>query len=197
MLYHQIEVDLQNPGRLGIRFTIHAPELPSAVAGGVDPAAVDDAWLSSRSNEELAALVSEARSLISRCFEMRFTGNRPLQLEHNLAFGSPETIRRPRTANPPPPACLEATLEAANPGPPQELKIRLAPDAEKRLLLVVTRPGSFPATRDLAAGERTSIPLPNPPPAPEPRIRRILLWILPGVVFVVWILAIRRWNFRT
>lgn len=61
--------------------------------------------------------------------------------------------------------CQLAFASAANPG--QQLQVSLAEKAEKRLLLVITRPGEFPVTRDLAPGDSYSVELPEPPPKPR------------------------------
>lgn len=39
------------------------------------------------------------------------------------------------------------------------LELRLMPDSGKRLLFVITRPGTFPATRDLAPGDELELVL--------------------------------------
>ncbi|MEM7012849.1 MAG: hypothetical protein AAF585_15345 [Verrucomicrobiota bacterium] len=76
--------------------------------------------------------------------------------------------------------CQLAFASAPNPG--RQLQISLAAKAEKRLLLVITRPAEFPETRDLAPGDSFSINLPEPPPKPQ---NLGWIWIAGAIIAVV------------
>lgn len=94
-----------------------------------------------------------------------------------------------RTSPDLPEGCHLAILEARNPG--GELSIRLSPQSEKRLLLVVSRPGAFPETKDLPPGASHTITLPDPP-----SVKRTNPWI--GALLVAAAIGIalllRRWR---
>lgn len=167
LLYENVEVYLDDPAALRIEFTIHAPELPSAVAAGIDPAAVDETWLASLDDAAIAQLTREADAFIRRTFVIRSGESDPLA-ETNLAFDSPNIIRQPPADTKLPPGCLLATATLANPGNDPPFSIGFAVDAQKRLLLSIARPGAFPKIHDLAPGESEPISLPEPPRPPAP-----------------------------
>lgn len=157
-LYHYIEISLPRNGEgAEIAFSIHAADLESARAFGADPTRTDLAWLQNRTAAELAPLLLEARVFLANHFTLQNYGE-PVSLDESLAF--PET------------GALAAGEEAARPGflvgtlqlPPGAVEVELlhAPTSGKRLMVVVNRPGTFPEVRDLAPGEKTTIPLFKP-----------------------------------
>lgn len=98
------------------------------------------------------------------------------------------------TAEELPEGCRLALATFPNPG--QQLLVSLAPNAEKRLLLVITRPGVFPETRDLARGDSRAIDLPEPPPLPA-KIGRDWLVVIGLVIFGVVGLGLWRLRFKS
>jgi hypothetical protein len=166
-LYEAIEVNLHDPASIRIEFTIHAPELTSPLTAALDPAAVDPAWLPGLSDGEIESLTREAEAFIRSRFAIRWSGpDAPELTSSEIHFDPPEGVRNPPADTKLPPGCLLGTMQLANPGPPRSLTIGFAPDAQKRLMLAISRPAAFPEVHDLAAGESTTIALPEPPPPP-------------------------------
>lgn len=171
-LTHNIEVNLHDPARVRVFVTVHAPELPSALAAGADPGAVDAAWLRERTDAELSALFDESRAFLAETFDLTLAGAAPKPPAPDPLFETPAQIRDPAYDNGLPPGCLLVTLEFENPGPPRELELRFSKTAEKRLLLAIARPGKFPEIEDLAPGDTTRVALPEAPtPRPTPLAR--------------------------
>lgn len=157
-LYHYIEISSpRNVEGAEIAFSIHAADLESARALGADPTGADLAWLQNRTTAEMAPLLLEARAFLASTFTLQIQGE-PISLDESLAF--PET------------GALAAGDEAARPGflvgtlrlPPGAVKVELlhAPTSGKRLMVVLNCPRAFPEVRDLAPGEKTTIPLSKP-----------------------------------
>ena len=156
-LYHNIEVNLREPEAIRIYFTVHAPELPSAVAAGVDPAGVGKDWLRDLEEAKLRKLFAESATLVGASFSFEWQGGvsgAPVDLSsENLEFESIDQLQSPAYDNGLPPGCLLVTAILKKPKGITGLRVTLSEKAEKRLLLAVSRPASFPEVKDLAAGE--------------------------------------------
>jgi len=196
-LYHNIEVYLHDRAIVRILVTVHAPELPSGVAAGIAPSAVEDNWLPMRSNAELAALFQEADRFIRETFAFGIVDpgeSPPKPIDPDslpLVFETPEQIRDPNYDNGLPVGCLLVTFEFQNPGAPKKLALTFSPTAEKRLLLAVARPGQFPEVHDLAAAESLQIELPEAPPRKK-RIPYAAIVFLSAVAFFSWLASRRK-----
>ncbi len=170
-LYHTLEVDLRDAATVTFFFSVHAPELPSAMSAGVDPLGVDPEWLGNRTTEELSLLLEEAGDLLDELyvlsladFEDAGVGER---LRLPLIWETPEQLHDPAHDNGLPPGCFLVTASMRNPGAPRQLVVRYSETADKRLLLSVFRPGGFPKVRDLAPGDLVRIDLPKAPVAKQ------------------------------
>ncbi|MCB1233350.1 MAG: hypothetical protein KDN19_24110, partial [Verrucomicrobiae bacterium] len=67
-LYENVECNLHDTRKTRIEFSIHAPELPTAVARGIDPASVDETWLQGLDKETIEVLKNEAGAFIRETF---------------------------------------------------------------------------------------------------------------------------------
>jgi len=170
-LYEAIEVNLHDPAVIWIEFTIHAPELPSPLTAGLDPTAVDLDWLRGLSDGQISELTREAESFIRAAFELSWSDPDPSRpppqlVAERIAFEAPELVRNPPADTKLPAGCLLGSMSLANPGPPRALRIGFAPDAQKRLMLAISRPAAFPQVHDLAPGESAVVALPEAPAPP-------------------------------
>ncbi|MBL9154839.1 MAG: hypothetical protein JNK37_20325 [Verrucomicrobiales bacterium] len=168
-LYEAIEVNLHDPATIRVEFTIHAPELPTPLAAGVDPSAVDPAWLPGLDDAAIATLQDETTAFIRGHFSLRWTETtdpRDILATAPIRYEPLESIRRPPADTKLPPGCLLATVTLPNPGPPARLSVGYAEHGQKRLMLSVSRPAAFPEVRDVPPGGGHEIPLPVPPPPP-------------------------------
>lgn len=163
LLYENVEVYLDDPERIRIEFTVHAPELPLAVSQGVDPAAVDESWLPGLDDESLRILCIEAGNFIRQTIQIHHPDLESIsQLE--IDFPDPESLRASPEADLLPAGCLLGTAWLEERRSPAPLGIGFSPSAEKRLLVSIARPSAFPEVHDLGPGEKLSVPLPLPPP---------------------------------
>ena len=196
-LYHNVELYLHDPKEIRVLVTVHAPELPLGVASGIDPSAVDEAWLRERSDEDLARLLEEAERFIRETFTFSVVSHgeaplRPMPAEElPITFETREQIRDSNYDNGLPAGCFLATLTFPNPGDPNGLDVSFSPAAEKRLLLAVARPGEFPEVHDLEAAESVQIDLPPAPPG-ERRFPYSLVVMLSAVALFTWLASRRR-----
>lgn len=160
-LYHNIEVNLREPEVIRIYFTVHAPELPSAVAAGVDPAAVGKDWLRDLPEADLRKLLRESAALIRDLFAFAIEGSGSGEAEkfspEKLEFESVGKLKDPAYDNGLPPGCLLVSAVLKKPESAAGLRVALSEKAAKRLLLAISRPASFPEAKDLAAGESALI----------------------------------------
>lgn len=187
-LYHNIAINLkgaESSEPIEITFTLHAPELLVGFSQAGD-AYFDEHWLSTRSEDELKQLIDAARGYLGDRFELQLN-NRLVDLPSALKFPTFTTIRDGEGV---PPACFEARLTLI-PSGASDLQVNHSAQSEKRLLLVVTRPGSFPAVTDLPPGENTVLTLTRsktkssesaPPPHAEESKRG---WAIPTVGAIV------------
>lgn len=156
-LYHYLEVTTpRDGGPVEIAFSVHAADLGSARALGADPAGTDLTWLQGRTAAELAPVLEEARRFLEETFSL---------LRQATAIDLGEAARFPESG------VLAAGIEAARPGflvasltlpdGTPEILLQHRPTSGKRLLVVVNRPGAFPAVRDLAPGDSTTLVFPR------------------------------------
>lgn len=161
-LYHNIAINLKDTdakGTIEVTFTLHAPELLVGFEEAGD-AFFDERWLGTLNNEELKQLIATARTYLTHRFELRL-GDDEVDLSPSLKFPAFTEIQKGEGV---PPACFEARL-TLHPAGSSELTVNHSSESEKRLLLVVTRPGSFPAVSDLPPGQNAVLPLPATEPA--------------------------------
>jgi len=160
-----------------LSFSIHAAELPGAREAGADPDSVDLAWLGEMDEAAFELLLEEAREFVAKRF--RLCRGTPLpapgghsggigkeagaaeaglvRIEGRLVFPSHASLRAdPESAEGARPGFLVGTVELESEAL-AGLSLEYSSDAEKRLLLVVNRPGSFPSVRDLAPGDSARV----------------------------------------
>ncbi|MCB1063393.1 MAG: hypothetical protein KDN20_10795 [Verrucomicrobiae bacterium] len=164
-LYENVECNLHDTRKTRIEFSIHAPELPTAVARGIDPASVDETWLQGLDKETIEVLKNEAGAFIRETFLLQL-GNEEWIKKCVIEFESVDRIQHPPPETQLPSGCLLATVWINNPESSLPLTVGFAPTAQKRLMVAIARPAAFPEVHDLAPGESVSISLPTPPPPP-------------------------------
>lgn len=189
LLYENVQVYLVDPVLIRLEFSIHAPELPLAVAAGIDPTAVEASWLAGLDADTRRALRREAEIFLRETFLVRLAEGDALEgaVVNFLPPGSSEA----------PPGCLPAWIELPNPGETTAFTVGFAPSAEKRLLLSIARPAAFPEVHDLAPGESISVRLPPAPPAPAAPSSSSASWWLGGILggiigWAIWRLKKKR-----
>ena len=204
LLYENVEVYLEDPDRIRIEFTIHAPELPSAVDRGIDPAAVDASWLPGLDDESLATLCAEATVFIRQNILLEHPDLTPMS-ELEIAFPTPEALRDSPDEELLPAGCLLGTAWLESRRSEAPLVIGFSPSAEKRLLVSVARPSAFPEVHDIGPGESVVFALPPAmaPPASAPGVTDstvthsvLPLWVagalLAGGIAFLWFFRRRR-----
>ena len=164
LLYENIEVNLTSEEGIRIDITIHAPELPLAVARKVDPAAVGEEWLKSLSDDDLAELVRQAETFVRSHFVLSYGQVDLVESGARWEFSEPALLRDPPPESALPAGCFLGTLwmKWGESGTP--LVVGFDAEAQKRLLVAVARPASFPEVHDLAPGESVSLVLAHPAP---------------------------------
>lgn len=200
-LSESMEVNLHDPATIRIEITIHAPELDSAIATGVDPSNAPPEWLGGLSNEEIDALKNEAIAFIRRNYSYSLGGSAEAEVseifsKEEIHFDSSDAIRNPPADTKLPLGCFLATISLANPGPPMELAIAFSEEAQKRLLLAISRPGEFPRVHDLGPGDLVRISLPIPPLPETPRSSFSLIPVIGILVGIALSLAVAAWKMR-
>lgn len=162
-LYHNVEVNLTeaaNTGKVRLYFTIHAPEL----LVGFDNAGseiFDAEWLRTRSDEEFQTLFERGRTFVKEKFAFGFDTDDELDLIELLKFEKPETIRDKDYQSGVPVGCLLVSAELIAHEGTKQMSVKLKKGAGKRLLLVCTRKGSFPETKDMEGGDLVEFVLPE------------------------------------
>lgn len=164
-LYHNVEVNLtetSDTGKVLLYFTIHAPEL----LVGFDNAGseiFDAEWLRTRSDEEFTVLFEQGRTFVKEKFGFRFDADDELDLIGLLRFEKPETIRDKNYQSGVPVGCLLVSAELKAYDGTKRMSVTLKEGAGKRLLLVCTRKGAFPETKDMEGGDWVDFLLPERP----------------------------------
>lgn len=184
-LYHNVDVDLRETnksGIVGLLFTIHAPELLVGF-GEASDAMFDSRWLEGRSDDELERIVALARQYLAHRFEVALDGERPVDLAADLSFQDFDMIRSVETQGLPP-ACLSASLELVASEGARFLEIEHAESSHKRLMAVLYRPKSFPATIEVEPGAKAVIDLPNAPPEARKAGERAKGVTQPGALYL-------------
>lgn len=166
-LYHNVDLDLvgaEESGEVALYFTIHAPELVVGFAEAGD-AMFDKQWLSARSDAELERILASARVYLGERFEIAAEGEagerHPVDLERRVVFDAFDAIRNAAAEKELPPACLLGTVRIEIPPGARGLRFGHAAGSDKRLLLVIIRPKSFPDVRDVEAGAAVTVALPE------------------------------------
>lgn len=206
-LYHNVEVNFtetKETGNIRLYFTIHAPEL----LVGFENAGSDifDAdWLRKRSDDEFNTLFKRGRIFVKEKFGFHFDSNPELDLSTHLQFEPPETLSDINYQSGVPVGCILASAELKLNPKLKTLTVTLKKDAGKRLLLVCTRKGAFPETKDMDTGDVASFLLPERKIL-EPSISNVgkkhpvtfYRMVLPGVmILAVLLLTAWLWCFKS
>lgn len=145
-LYHFAEIRL-GPETSEIEISVHAAEL--ATEFGIDPAEQDTAWFGELSESRRHELIRRAASFAAKSFLFALPG----ESEPLPAFHFPPDQRLGSGSRP---GSLSGTIPLAK--RPASLSLSHG-DSGKRLMLVVTRPGSFPEVHDIGPGESITLSL--------------------------------------
>ena len=159
-LYHYLEINLHEPGKVLIFVTLHAPELSDDVAPLEEDVFGAD-WLATRSDEQIAELVANAHRFAGEKFAFML-GNAPEKM--TWEFPEAETIRQPPSNSEVPAGCFSGVADLSYGTGGETLLLNFSPQAEKRLMLVINRPAAFPEVFDIEPGSQQQIAL---TPAPE------------------------------
>lgn len=144
-LYNFLEVKIGGDESVTVHFTVHAAEFSDDST--VDPTSTDTTWFETLPLSAKTRLCERANSEISESYRIQSGESRlqplPIAVEAELN-------------NDTRPGCLSTYLSV-----PDGAKIitLFYSGVGKRLLLVITRKGSFPKTYDLASGDSCTIPL--------------------------------------
>jgi len=159
-LYHYLEINLNHPGEISVYLTVHAPELSDDVAP-LEEDVFGAAWLSSLDDSTIATLVTNAERFSHEKFAFH-VDDRDAGLK--LKFPDAEVIRLPAGETEVPAGCFSGVGRIDYSAAENVLTVAFSDSAEKRLMLVINRPASFPEVFDIEPGSVHEIPL---PPAPE------------------------------
>lgn len=145
-LYHYAEIISQQGGSgIELAFSIHIGDLASARALGAEDTSNSLVCLKGRGIGEIEALCAEAAAMLAATVRIEAgEGGRWTFPDAAELSKDPSAFEGAR------PGFLIATLKLSETGPPPCLKY--SSEAQKRLLLVIPRPGRFPIVRDLAPG---------------------------------------------
>ena len=152
-LYHYIEIRIpQGEAVVEVAFSVHAADLDLARAYGADPSNQKLEWLRDRNDEEIGALLAEARTFIAASFGLSMGEGVIESYADSLRFPSSSVLRdRPDSIDGARPGSIVGILALSRTG--TDLKLAFSKTAGKRLLVVLNRPASFPLVRDLAPGD--------------------------------------------
>lgn len=158
-LYHYLEINLLEPGEVPIFVTFHAPELSDEVAP-LEADVFGREWLSTRDDETIAGLVENAHRFADEVFSYQI-GKRVVRPE--LVFPDSTTIRDPGPESAVPEGCFSGGSTLPYQVGEETLLIEFSGKAQKRLMLIINRPGDFPQVIDLEPGGRHEVALPPVP----------------------------------
>ena len=154
-LYNYVEIQIHEES-LSIEFSVHAAEIAGDL--GIDPTETDTSWFLKLSEDETKSLLTKADQFISQSY--RISGNSfPLDDDGSLAihFEEPQTLRKMwRKEVSTRPGSLPGKITSSQ--LPAAIQIEYL-NPEKRLLLVINRPGAFPKAYDIAPGESKKLTL--------------------------------------
>lgn len=163
-LYHYVEINLHEPGEVRIYVTVHAPELSDQVRP-LEEDVFGAEWLATLDDETIAELVANAQRFGDEKFAFHF-GERRAEIA--LHYPSAELIRHPPADSAVPAGCFSGEAEMRYQTSETALSLDFSALADKRLMLVINRPGAFPEVSDIEPGTSVRIPLPAAPPPPVP-----------------------------
>lgn len=146
-LYNYLEIRVETDGAATIHFSVHAAELSDDPE--VDPTSPGTEWFSQLSPTETGVIVERANKQLNQSYRI---------LSGENEVPNPAISPRATLDSEIRPGCFSAALEIPS---KDDLLTVFYTGSEKRLLLVITSPGAFPKTFDLASGEKQSIPLPR------------------------------------
>ncbi len=187
-LYHYLEINLLEPGAAAVFVTVHAPELTDTVAP-LDADVFGKEWLSTRNDETIVKLVESANHFADQVFAFRF-GEREVQ--PSFAFPEPETIRHPGPDSSVPEGCFSGESILPYQFGEETLFINFSLSAQKRLMLIINRPASFPEVIDLEPGSQYTLALPAAPVSAYHRRWLEAAPVLTAVLILVMALIRRR-----
>lgn len=145
-LYNYIEVRSVDEKLARIEFTVHAAEL----VPGVDPNSADLLWIENLTDSQIEILLNDAKQFVFKSYLAS------MQSGSELAFPDAKSLRLlARDPDAPRPGCIIASLVVAHQSMPITLTYSAA--AQKRLMLVSSKPGAFPKVSDIAPGENFEI----------------------------------------
>lgn len=148
-LYNYIEVRPVDDEFVKIEFTVHAAEF----VPGIDPNSSDLLWIEKLTDPQVEILISDARKFVSQSYNCR------LPAGTEVTFPDREALRLlARNPDAPRPGCIIGSVLA--PARAMPLSITYNESAQKRLMLVASKPGSFPQVTDIAPGQRFEISKP-------------------------------------
>ena len=148
-LYNYIEVRPVDGESVRIEFTVHAAEL----VPGIDPNSADLLWLETLTDSQVETLIDDAKAFVSQSYHCLLPSGA------KVAFANCEAIRRlARDPEAPRPGCIIGSVVVSTTAIP--LSIRYDESAQKRLMLVTSKPGAFPRVTDIAPGEQFEISTP-------------------------------------
>ncbi len=159
-LYHYVEINLHEPGEVRLYVTVHAPELSDEVRP-LEEDVFGAEWLATLDDETIAGLVANAQRFGDEKFAFHF-GERRAEIA--LRYPVAELIRHPPADSAVPAGCFSGEAEMLYQADETTLTLDFSALADKRLMLVINRPGAFPEVSDIEPGTSVRIPL---PPAPE------------------------------
>ncbi|MCG8601679.1 MAG: hypothetical protein MI807_16170 [Verrucomicrobiales bacterium] len=144
-LYNFLEVKIGDDEGVTVHFTVHAAEFSDDST--VDPTSTDTTWFETLPFSAKTRLCGRADSEINKSYRIQSGESRLQPLPIPVEAGLDNDTR---------PGCLSTYLSV----PDSAKSITLFySGVGKRLLLVITRKGSFPKTHDLASGDSCKIPL--------------------------------------
>ncbi len=179
-LYYTAEIHLNDPETISVYFSIHAPEM--MLDPKTDFSDIGIEWLAGLNDSEIETLIENSRRFVVKSYQAKSKEWNALDA-FPLKFETADLIRKPDPENAPRPGCLIASLSFPNPG--GKLEFVYSDKAEKRLLLAVIRPGTFPKTHDVKPGSIRIITLPEPPPRPWYQEKWLLLFVIPLAIFLI------------
>lgn len=153
-LYNYIEVRINPDSEIRIDFSVHGPEL--AITYGVDPLTTDTSWLDVLSPDQAKKLLDDAGSFILKTFQVCSADENLLTASDLFLPTLPEVKESWKMSEGARPGSFVGTLLL--PTSLESVTFQYG-KADKRLMLVVTRPGSFPKVYDIGPEQSQKIDL--------------------------------------
>lgn len=147
-LYNYIEIRPDVGEFVRIEFTVHAAEL----VPGIDPNSADLLWIQNLTDPQIEILIRDAKEFVCQSYDCL------LPPGSAIIFPGCEALRRSaQISDAPRPGCIIGSVVVPTGAFP--FSIAYSETAQKRLMLVTSKPGAFPVVKDLAPGDSVEIPL--------------------------------------